>query len=35
MSPAEATERLIKPCVCGIGNPERIQKTLVEMAEQP
>lgn len=32
MSPSEGAQMLVKPCVCGIGNSERIQKTLARMA---
>jgi len=27
----EGVQMLIKPCVCGIGNPQRIEKLLTEM----
>lgn len=32
MTSEEAARLLIKPCVCGIGNPERIEKILDRMA---
>jgi hypothetical protein len=31
MTPEEGAHLLIKPCVCGIGNPQRIEKILREM----
>jgi len=31
MTPEEGAQMLIKPCVCGIGNPQRIEKLLTEM----
>ena len=34
MTSVEAARLLIKPCVCGIGNPERITRLLNEMAKQ-
>lgn len=35
MSLSEGAEMLITPCVCGIGNPERIQKTLARITAPP
>ena len=32
MTPEEGAQLLIKPCVCGIGNPRRMEKLLSEMA---
>lgn len=32
MTPEEGAQILIKPCVCGIGNPQRMEKLLGEMA---
>jgi hypothetical protein len=32
MTPKDGAQMLIKPCVCGIGNPQRIEKILTEMA---
>jgi hypothetical protein len=32
MTPEEGSKLLIKPCVCGIGNPQRMEKLLSEMA---
>jgi len=34
MTSEEAAKLLIKPCVCGIGNAERIEKILDSMAAQ-
>jgi hypothetical protein len=31
MTPEEGARLLIKPCVCGIGNPQRMEKLLTEM----
>jgi hypothetical protein len=31
MTPEEGSKLLIKPCVCGIGNPQRMEKLLSEM----
>jgi hypothetical protein len=31
VTPAEAAETLCKPCACGIGNPQRVEKILAEM----
>lgn len=31
MTPEEGAQRLIKPCVCGIGNPQRMERLLTEM----
>jgi hypothetical protein len=32
ITPEEGAQVLIKPCVCGIGNPRRMEKLLAEMA---
>ena len=32
MTPEEGSKILIKPCVCGIGNPQRMEKLLSDMA---
>ena len=32
MTPEEGAQLLIKPCVCGIGNPQRMEKLLQDMA---
>jgi hypothetical protein len=32
MTPEEGAKVLIKPCVCGIGNPQRMEKLLQDMA---
>jgi len=34
MTGAEGAELLVKPCVCGIGNPKRIEIILDGMAEK-
>ena len=32
MTPEEGAQLLIKPCVCGIGNPQRMERLLKDMA---
>lgn len=34
MTPEEGAERLVKPCVCGIANPERTVRILTEMRSE-
>ncbi len=33
MTPEEGAKILIKPCVCGIGNPQRMEKLLTEISD--
>jgi tetraacyldisaccharide-1-P 4'-kinase len=34
MTPEEGAKMLIRPCVCGIGNPKRMGELLTEMAAE-